>query len=307
MNILMTPTNPIRNLIRTVLVLTCIIPALTLTGCGGGGGGGGGGAGGGTGLDAVVEGSWAGIVESTVFGNGLVTIDLVTTPIPRSLEEMSAARGVYVPQLTVTGRWWVDFDGPRHDFGGTVTGISQGGSVTGSFVSDFPLFDETRGSFSACDRQFELIVSNDSASGFFFTNQCVLNNNEFEDDDGIVSMTRVADLDIIDLTGLYTGTVNSNIAGDGVMALSVLSSGVNLIGIYSITYETDPLAQNSSGDVWGYTDGDLIFMRFDPTTGNDCFITSIGTTNGTIIGSGFDYFSCNQVNSGGFDLMKSVR
>ena len=266
---------------RFLVVSLCLVASLV--GCSGGGGGGSGAAP--APPSPGLVGPWAGSINSSFAGNGTIALD-ITDEVLRTLDLIASADRGY--ESTVSGFWTANFAGDVNDNGGTFTGVSLDGMISGTLES-----------INGCPATFDSTVTEFTIEGTFSAINCAVVDN------GSFILAKQSEDVIPDIDGVYSGTISSNVAGTGTVVVDINQTGLNFTGRLNADFAGSTF--DTAGNIIGTIDRNSLELKFSPDSSSECPFSATGTISGqnsnTISGS-FRAFSCSESVFGNFNIVR---
>jgi hypothetical protein len=104
------------------------------------------------------------------------------------------------------------------------------------------------------------------------------------------------------VAGNWSGTISSNVVGNGTLTMTLLQSGTALSGTWSTTYANS--SNNNSGSLAGSVNGAQLGATLTPSVPSTCPYNAAGTLSGTTISGTYAAFNCTVAASGTFTITK---
>jgi len=266
--------------LRSLWVSLVISSLASTVGCSSGGGGGGG-----TPLSPPTPGlvgPWSGSISSSFAGNGTIALD-ITSEIVRTMDQIASVERGYAS--TLTGFWTANFPGDINDNGGTFTGESLDGMISG-----------TLSSLNGCPATINATVTEFTVEGTFSAFDCTVVDN------GSFILAKQSEEVVPDIHGVYTGSINTSAAGAGTVVVNINQIGLNFTG--RITADFAGTTFDTSGDIIGTSSGNSFEMKFSPDASGDCPFNAFGTISGNTISGSLSAFDCSESVSGSFTVVR---
>ncbi|PCJ56054.1 MAG: hypothetical protein COA73_12960 [Candidatus Hydrogenedentota bacterium] len=231
-----------------------------------------------------MAGSWSGSIDSSFAGGGTVTLDITESFTRDTLGLLATAEGMY--PSSISGTWIANYNGDVNDNGGTFSGTNTDGVISGVLTSSLN---------NGCSADFEGMKTGNELSGTFDAFDCDV------EDRGDFALTFRPESQIRDINGSYSGAINTNLAGQGTVTLTVTQTGLNFTGRMTANFAGTTF--DTSGDIGGTINGSSIQLKFFPDSPSDCPFSATGTVGGSnSISGSFDAFSCSENVFGNFSV-----
>jgi hypothetical protein len=104
------------------------------------------------------------------------------------------------------------------------------------------------------------------------------------------------------LTGNWSGTISSQLAGPGTFVLTFVESSSSLSGTWSTTFSNT--ANNNAGSLSGTASGSSVTLTLTPSDPQSCPFHVTGVMSGTVISGTYAAFPCTVAESGTFSASK---
>ena len=103
-------------------------------------------------------------------------------------------------------------------------------------------------------------------------------------------------------SGIWTGTVNDAVMGQGTVRLTIAQTGSSIAGTWATTYAN--ATTNNSGSLTGSVNNSTVTATLIPSVPTTCPFNATATLNGSAMSGTYTAFNCAMAVSGSISVSK---